>query len=302
MNNNATIEFFETKEPEPVDLVIIGHLAFNEDHTPAGTQVSVGGAAYYCAVGASVDPTTSVGIVASIGSDFDIAPISRLGMRTDGVTTIASGHTAHFIVTQYPDNSRRFEANWGVADLVRTDAFPDSYLAARHIHLATAPPWQQLRWLEWCRALPRRPSISVDAFEHFVQTSLNETRQVLSLADLVFINEDEATLLGITEESWVKKYVLKLGPRGARYCNGSFVIDVPAPAAQAIDTTGAGDVLAGAFLVLRNSAVPIAAALHDAVELATASVRDFGVDHPDLCQALARIQKRNGHRQKSGSS
>lgn len=62
-----------------------------------------------------------------------------------------------------------------------------------------------------------------------------------ALTDVVVVNESEAP-------AWrwpVPHLVITRGRRGARYIGGGGELEVPAPAVQAIDSTGAGDVFAG---------------------------------------------------------
>jgi ribokinase len=61
------------------------------------------------------------------------------------------------------------------------------------------------------------------------------------LADVVVVNEAEAR-----EWHWpVPNLVITRGRRGASYLGEDERFDVPAPAVEAVDTTGAGDVFAG---------------------------------------------------------
>lgn len=61
------------------------------------------------------------------------------------------------------------------------------------------------------------------------------------LADVVVVNEAEAR-----EWHWpVPHLVITRGSRGASYLGSDERFDVPAPAVEAVDTTGAGDVFAG---------------------------------------------------------
>jgi ribokinase len=65
--------------------------------------------------------------------------------------------------------------------------------------------------------------------------------ELAALADVVVANESEAD-----EWSWQPThFVVTLGARGARYAGADGEFAVPAPAVEAVDTTGAGDVFAG---------------------------------------------------------
>jgi ribokinase len=278
-----------------VELVIVGHLAWNEDRTPSGTRTSRGGAAYYCAVGATAGVPPMTGVVASVGDDFDVEAVERLGVDTAGVTRAPGRTTARFVITQRGDGSRTFAASWGVAETVDVATLPLAYRRARHVHLATAPPEQQLVWLEHVRGWPRRPTLSVDVFEPFVRSSPEATWRVVQAADLVFLNEEEAGLLRAGSQLWPPgDVVLKRGAAGAAYYQerhpDALPISAPAPPTRAVETTGAGDALAGAFLALRLLGASPARALEAAVRVASASVTDFGVDHPQLRQAIAGVR------------
>jgi ribokinase len=274
-----------------VDLVIVGHLAWNEDRTPSGTRTSRGGAAYYCAVGATVGVAPATGVVAAIGDDFDVAAVERLGVDTAGLARVSDDPTARFFITQSADGTRTFAASWGAAETVDVAAFPIAYRHARHVHLATAPPEQQLIWLEHVAGWPQRPTLSADVFEPFVRQSPEATWGVARAVDMVFMNEEEAALLRAEDQDWSPgDVVLKRGAAGATYYRGHHPagppISAPAPPTRAVETTGAGDVLAGAFLALQIRGVSPARALAAAVRVASASVTDFGVDHQQLRRTI----------------
>ena len=75
--------------------------------------------------------------------------------------------------------------------------------------------------------------------------------------DLVFCNESEAkefteqdTLTEAIEQlkTIAKTFVITIGPRGSLVFDGNDLITVPATEEKPIDTVGAGDMYAGAFL------------------------------------------------------
>jgi ribokinase len=69
----------------------------------------------------------------------------------------------------------------------------------------------------------------------------HELLALSELADVVVVNEAEAS-----QWHWpVRHLVITRGPRGASYVGNDERFDVPAPAVEAVDTTGAGDVFAG---------------------------------------------------------
>lgn len=75
--------------------------------------------------------------------------------------------------------------------------------------------------------------------------------------DMVFSNEDEARLMfdATTTEECIEglkgishQFAMTRGPKGAMLYDGSKLYDIPAKKVEAIDTNGAGDIYAGAFL------------------------------------------------------
>ena len=262
-----------------VKFAIIGHIAFNRDITPFGDVVSIGGSAYYCGIGASLANPSGAGIVSVIGNDFNKNSIKSLNIDSQGIASSETEKTAEFVITQLEDGSRLFKAQWGVAENVRTDIFPESYSKIEYAHLATAPPHQYLKWIEMLRGLSQEVFISIDTFEYFAVNYPKESREAIRLADFVFINEEERNLLELDINSLNKPYVLKLGAKGAIYCNGLKKIHAKAPKVKAVDTTGAGDILAGAFLALVSNNKKEDFALKMAVEIASLSTESFGVNH-----------------------
>lgn len=75
--------------------------------------------------------------------------------------------------------------------------------------------------------------------------------------DLLFANEQEALGMAGTDslndainhlKSIAREVVVTLGPKGACICNSDGVIEIPPVRVKAVDTVGAGDIFAGAYL------------------------------------------------------
>jgi ribokinase len=271
-----------------VDLVIVGHFGFAEDHTPSGSARSLGGSGYACAVGAGAGRPERVGIVAKIGEDFDQAALDRLGVDRRGAVVVP-GNAPHLTIVQHTATDRSFDSSLGVAAEPAIAAFPRAYCTAGHLHIATMPPAEQLQWLRTARAISRC-AVSVDMFEPMAARYPDQSRELCYAADLVFMNEQEQRLLFARHPMPTRGIVLKRGANGAGYRSGGRWVQVPAPSSRLVDSTGAGEVLAGAFLSLRAMGVPAAEALHHAVRAASAKVTEFGVDGGHLRGALADIR------------
>ena len=86
--------------------------------------------------------------------------------------------------------------------------------------------------------------------------------QCLPQLDILFVNEDEARMLSGSVEpeanaeffrsGGARTFVMKLGPRGCAIFAGGESCLVPGFRVEAVDTTGAGDCFAGAFLASRQ--------------------------------------------------
>ena len=82
--------------------------------------------------------------------------------------------------------------------------------------------------------------------------------------------------------AFAKTIVLKQGREGASLFIKGFSCHVETEAVEAVDNTGAGDVLNGVFLGLHLRGIDPALALRVAVAAATSSVKAYGRDaYPD---------------------
>ncbi|MGE0220017.1 ribokinase [Mycolicibacterium sp.] len=71
--------------------------------------------------------------------------------------------------------------------------------------------------------------------------------ELAGLVDVVVVNETEAEDWLRDGEAAVPHLVITRGASGARYLGDGVRLDVPAPAVEPVDTTGAGDAFAGAL-------------------------------------------------------
>jgi ribokinase len=104
--------------------------------------------------------------------------------------------------------------------------------------------------------------------------------------DLVFANAAELTLhtgartlpaaIRCLRAAGVREVLVTLGAEGALFADSRSWIRVPAPKVEVVDTTGAGDLLAGTFLGLRERGCEREVALKIAVAAASAKVSRRG--------------------------
>jgi sugar/nucleoside kinase (ribokinase family) len=273
----------------PAELILIGHVGFATDRTPNGTITYTGGSGFALAFAAAA-LLDGVGLVAQVGEDFDLGVLRFLAIDMAGVTVLP-GASATFFIDQAGEGSLSFRSDLGVAAEPSFDLFPASYVPARYVHLGTAPPRQQLAWLEFLRDSGCRAQISADMFEPFVASEPGACRQVCDRADLIFLNEAEYRGLYDGRSHPSAPTILKHGPGGAEFLADAVRHRIPAPSAHEVDPIGAGEILAGSFLALRARGLAVDRALAHAVAAATQSVTEFGVAGPTVAHELHRIRK-----------
>lgn len=272
----------QSRRTDMFDLVVIGDIGFNTSVTNRGCRTTIGGGAYHAAVGASLH-SRRVGVVATVGDDIDLRSLARMGVDLQGIVVVPSARSARFRLEQDSDGSRAFSQERGAADFAKIGQLPESYLRARHIHLPSCPPLVASAWVSTIRTVASgSPTVSVDTFESYVREYATESASLVQSADLVFLNYEELAELKdqIPDYEVPKPYVLKMGAQGAAFVDdsdewGAAPTEVP----PVVDTTGAGDVLAGALLAQLAQSVDTGVALEAAVDLATRSVGEWGVEH-----------------------
>lgn len=280
-------------------LVIIGHVGFATDQTARGAVTSAGGSGFAAAFAAAA-LLDGVGLVAQVGEDFNLGVLSALGIGLEGISVLP-GASARFRIEQPRDGSLSFTSDLGVAAEPRFDRFPEAYLQARFVHLGSAPPRQQLAWLEFLRARGCRAQVSVDMFEPFVAAEPEACREACARADFIFLNEAEYQGLYDGRTHPPVPVVRKHGPDGAEYLAAGIAYRIPAPPADEVDPIGAGEILAGAFLALRARGLAGEQALAYSVAAAARSVTEFGVAGPAVAGELERIRAELGSRLVAGA-
>lgn len=124
----------------------------------------------------------------------------------------------------------------------------------------------------------------------------NKILQIIKLVDLLFVSSEEATVLtGIRdplksfrqlEKVGACNVVMKLGKRGCLILHEGKLCHVPSFAVRTVDTTGAGDAFAAAFLQARLRGWPHAEAAltANAAGAAAAAIAGAGENMPTLRQ------------------
>lgn len=261
-----------------VKMFIYGNLSYDESVTPSGATTTVGGAAYYGAVGASLF-TKNLGIVSAVGEDYDFSALRRLRINLDGVNELR-GKTAkfHFSYSKHLQ-MRSFTEELNVAKRLSPESIPNHYLStAKYIHIATNPPESQLKAIKRIKSSGSRALISIDSILDYIIKDAGKVREAFGLSDIVFLDKQEEDILHYSQKSQ-NAVVLKLGKNGATYIEKNKRSHIDAPKVKIIDKTGSGDLLAGAFVAQLAEDYEIEAALHNAVIAASAKIAKTGAEH-----------------------
>ena len=274
------------------ELVVVGHVGTSIVQAGAVSWTAAGGSGYAVAVSAGALIGRRAGLVAAVGKDFDLAPLRSRRIDLAGVTELP-GPSAKFRIREFDDGSRSFSAELGVAGVVRTETFPARYLDAGYVHLGTAPPDQQLTWLEYLHDRGCRARLSADMFGHYVATYPTASREVCDSVDLIFMTQAEYDGLYGDAQLPVPRapLVVKRGLSGARLIVDGHPQEVEAAVPHVVDPTGDGEVLAGVFLALRTEGLPERTALTYAVRAAASCVADYGVTGSHLTAELEAIRR-----------
>ena len=214
--------------------------------------------------------------------------------RAQGVTPwlIGDPHlaTGRLVAVVEPTGERSFLTDRGANDALREADIPDDLIArADWVHL-TGYSFQHAGPRAAARGLIARAAgrpISVDpgsAAPLRAMGALNFMEWTKG-AGLLFPNADEAAALtGVDDIAGQRErlrgryplVVLKLGAGGAQAFSVSGLWETSAPQVQAVDTTGAGDAFAAAFVAARLAGADVPACLAQAVAAGAAATAHVG--------------------------
>ncbi|MBU1089088.1 carbohydrate kinase family protein [Patescibacteria group bacterium] len=260
-------------------LMVVGHLATNEIHTGGVVNRYWGGAGCHVALAASLFlPRNSVMLVSVCGDDYDLDVLAKAGVDMSGVDVQKNEISDKFIIREKERGERDFESVGVLSKSLSLVGKEKLLEKVSWVHLATSPAKQQLFWFGELKKIDHGDlGVSVDTFEAFVDKNPREVKEVFEKCDLLFANLIEWQNLKYQTK---KPLVLKLEEKGACYYeNGKFDFRVPAlKVKKVVDTTGAGEVVAGVFLALRLLGKSKKKSLKVACEMASLSVEGWGID------------------------
>lgn len=276
------------------DVAVAGTVHVDDIVTPAGAAAGLlGGSAVYFALAAARSATVHVNGI--VGTDHAAAFLELLrGPRVS---------TEGLVVSDLP--TFRWHARHDFDRWVAVDTFSDE---------GCDPTWRPRLPAEAARAevlflASMRPAlqrevlaqsgarlVGADSMTDYTGPERGAVREVVHASDVLFLNRSElASLTGAPITTWredaiamcgvgrLRAVVVKAGPKGASLVTADGVISLPpAPTAQVVDPTGAGDALAGGFLAAcaaaeRDDDAYFATALESGLSCAAAAISHFGV-------------------------
>ena len=244
-----------------MSLICVGTMAFDAIETPFGkTDRIVGGSATYVAYAASnfVSPVQQISIV---GYDFpaeEMEELKRRGVALNGVEIVKDKKSFFW--------SGKYHMDMNTRDTLVTDlnvladfnpVVPEAYQGAEFLMLGNLMPKLQLSVIEQLKERPKL--IVMDTMTFWMDTALDDLKEVLKKVDVLLVNDGEARQLS-GELSLVKaaREIMRMGPQfliikkgehGALLFHGDHVFFAPAlPLEEVFDPTGAGDTFAGGFI------------------------------------------------------
>ena len=244
-----------------MSLLTVGSVAFDALETPFGkTDKIIGGAATYITLSASYF-TKQNNLVAVVGGDFPQEMVDLLikhGVNTEGLKTIPDGKTFFRSGKYHEDMNTRDTLETQLNVMADFDPIiPESYQGTEYLMLGNTVPATQKSVIE--RMTKRPKLIMLDTMNLWMNIAMDDLKDVISLVDVLTINDEEARQLSgeyslrkaasVIMAMGPKTLIIKKGEHGALLFQGERIFFAPAlPLEVVFDPTGAGDCFAGGFI------------------------------------------------------
>ena len=261
-----------------LDLLVIGGASLDIYHLANGQTVrSPGGAGLYTALAAACSGARA-GMFAPRPDPMP-EPLKAAAERIAWQGPIVPpDQLPRFEIAHYGSGrAALLNASWGGEMLITPENFPGDQNAATIVHIAALRTAErQLNFAKALRPHAPHPStalrsaqdascISAGTYGKICASEPDTVRELISLSDFFFMNENEANLLfGSADQVRARPgqvIFVTLAERGAWVIQGDHVAHVPGHPANEFDPTGAGDTFCGATLAhLAHGEHPVVAA------------------------------------------
>lgn len=288
------------KRPE---LLVAGSVALDTRDGPFGKVIeTLGGSAVYFALAASL--TIPVKVVAPVGADGAKRVAQAFSGRAIDIEMLQILEAPTYRWRAHQEHGRNIDL--GSSDDIYnswTPATPTNF--AGWAFVGSMRPDRQAQLMAM---LGGAQLLAADAMLSYVQARPPEVRDVLRRAAWFFCNQEEFAALGgkdpeeFRRQWWLQGLVVKSGTDGLAAYTEYGVVRVPAFTGRpAIDTTGAGDALAGGMLARWVSTGGQPSGLQDAlvwgVACASITIGSIGVkgiakaDAEELAERVAEVEE-----------
>lgn len=242
---------------------LLGHL---EDHLVRASHASGGSAGNSMIATALFGAPTFMSCKVANDTDGDIylADLEASGVAHGLQDRRGPGTTGKCLVLITPDAERSLNTFLGASESLSIHEVNEAAIAASEWvylegYLVTSPTGHAaaVKTRELAEQHGVKTSVSFSDPGMVVHFRENMEAMVGGGVDLVFCNEAEALEWGRTDSldaaleaihAVARTFVVTRGARGALVFDGETLSDVPAPTVEAVNTNGAGDMFAGAFL------------------------------------------------------
>jgi fructoselysine 6-kinase len=224
-------------------------------------------------------------VVSAIGDEPAAAGLVRRGFRNTRIRShIAElrGETPVQYIRIEPSGEKNFvRYDEGVLAFYRIDE--DAARIVRAADLLVAPVFRQVQELfHSVMSVSVAGKVAVDFADFSLHPDLSHLESYLDRIDIAFFglseNDDELILsLSVLAERWHKLFVVTLGSGGSIAIAGHEKFEQAAiPVERIVDTTGAGDAFAAAFLANFMHGADVAACLQRGAVLASRVIQQMG--------------------------
>lgn len=274
---------YGASRPVHMDLFVIGTASLDVLHFGGQTVEAAGGAGLYTALAAHRGGVR-VGLIAPRPEPMPAA-LQPATERLDWIGPVITVDQLPRLEIEHHGGGQAtlLDASWGAEGMLTVEAIPPEVTEATFIHIAALSTAQ--RQLDFLRAIRQHvgvhgPRLSVGTYARLAYGETGRVRRLLELADLFFMNENEARgLFGRVEQARTRSEALlfvTLGEAGALVIEGDHAIHIPGRSTTELDPTGAGDTFCGVTLAgLARGMSPLASA-EAAVDLAAQVVSRVG--------------------------
>lgn len=251
-------------------LLFCGNSSIDHIITPTGTRNVLGGSACNSAVAALLSGKKSISLLSSVGNDFPIDTLDRLGIDVSH-TKIYDRCSNIFIMDEINNRISLFNPEYLPIKI-------PEYLDVKHLHVSCRKgvPFQEA--FQKINA----ETYSLDIMWSSVKDFLPELSDCLTKADFLFCNDDEYNILcknNINNHFSDNLNIFITDKTGVTYQKGKYKRHFQTvKVSPIISTVGAGDTFLGGFLSYYDGK-NIDNAVYNGLAMASTSIQNFGNLH-----------------------